>query len=266
MPYFPPYPSGGAASWGDITGTLADQTDLTVELAAKAAVAAVELLTNKNAALGYAGLDASSKLTGSQQVYGTGANTAAEGNDSRLSNARTPTAHATTHVTGGGDTIANAIAGGNAGLMSGIDKTKLDGIAAGAEVNVNADWNAGSGDAQILNKPSTFAPSAHASSHQNNGSDEMSVAGLSGLLADGQTPLTHNIISAHNGFPGGTSNFLRADGSFAAPTAVAGDPDMPGTGSLTVSTAKYHVTPKRLRLATTERATVSGTGRLRLAN
>lgn len=31
--------------------------------------------------------------------------------------------------------------------------TKLGGIAAGAEVNVNADWNAVSGDAQILNKP-----------------------------------------------------------------------------------------------------------------
>ena len=33
------------------------------------------------------------------------------------------------------------------------DGTKLDGIASGAEVNVNADWNATSGDAQILNKP-----------------------------------------------------------------------------------------------------------------
>ena len=32
-------------------------------------------------------------------------------------------------------------------------KDKLDGIAAGAEVNVNADWNASSGEAQILNKP-----------------------------------------------------------------------------------------------------------------
>lgn len=32
-------------------------------------------------------------------------------------------------------------------------QTKLEGIAAGAEVNVNADWNASSGDAQILNKP-----------------------------------------------------------------------------------------------------------------
>lgn len=43
--------------------------------------------------------------------------------------------------------------GTNAGLMASADFTKLSGIAAGAEVNVNADWNAGSGDAQILNKP-----------------------------------------------------------------------------------------------------------------
>lgn len=33
------------------------------------------------------------------------------------------------------------------------EETKLAGIAAGAEVNVNADWSAVSGDAQILNKP-----------------------------------------------------------------------------------------------------------------
>lgn len=33
------------------------------------------------------------------------------------------------------------------------EKNKLSGIAAGAEVNVNADWNATSGDARILNKP-----------------------------------------------------------------------------------------------------------------
>lgn len=32
-------------------------------------------------------------------------------------------------------------------------QTKLEGIAAGAEVNVNADWNSSSGDSQILNKP-----------------------------------------------------------------------------------------------------------------
>jgi len=37
--------------------------------------------------------------------------------------------------------------------FSTADATKLAGIATGAQVNVNADWNATSGDAQILNKP-----------------------------------------------------------------------------------------------------------------
>jgi hypothetical protein len=37
------------------------------------------------------------------------------------------------------------------------EKEKLSGIAAGAEVNVNADWNAASGDAKILNKPTALS-------------------------------------------------------------------------------------------------------------
>ena len=37
------------------------------------------------------------------------------------------------------------------------DETKLDGIATGAEVNVKSDWNATSGDAEILNKPDIFS-------------------------------------------------------------------------------------------------------------
>ena len=42
------------------------------------------------------------------------------------------------------------------GLMSGPDKAKLDGVAAGAEVNVQPDWNQGSSaqDSFIRNKPS----------------------------------------------------------------------------------------------------------------
>jgi hypothetical protein len=49
-----------------------------------------------------------------------------------------------------------------AGFLSTADKTKLDGIASGAEVNVNADWNASSGDAQILNKPTLGTAAAAA--------------------------------------------------------------------------------------------------------
>jgi hypothetical protein len=64
-----------------------------------------------------------------------------------------PTAHAASHVTGGGDTIADAIAAGNSGLMSGADKTKLNNIEAAADVTdatnvdaagavMNADYTA----------------------------------------------------------------------------------------------------------------------------
>ena len=38
-------------------------------------------------------------------------------------------------------------------FLSDADKTKLDSIASGAQANVNPDWNATSGSAQILNKP-----------------------------------------------------------------------------------------------------------------
>jgi hypothetical protein len=43
------------------------------------------------------------------------------------------------------------------------EKNKLANIAAGAEVNVNADWNATSGDAQILNKPTLGSMAAKSS-------------------------------------------------------------------------------------------------------
>lgn len=214
----------------------------------------------------------------------------------------------------------------------------------------------------VLADPQT--PATHATSHQNGGTDEISVTGLSGLLADAQTPVIHDIITLHNGFPGGTTNFLRADGSFAtppdttgitqltgevtagpgsgsqgatiandavtnaklanmaansikgnntggsadpldltatqmtamlnlftsllqglvpasgggtsnflradgtwtAPTAAAADLDKPETGSITVATAKYHITGVRHASTSTQRITVAGTGRMRILN
>jgi hypothetical protein len=55
-----------------------------------------------------------------------------------------------------------------------VEKSKLNGIASGAEVNVNADWNAGSGDAQILNKPTI--PSQYTDAM----ADSRIVAGITG--------------------------------------------------------------------------------------
>ena len=74
------------------------------------------------------------------------------------------------------------------GFMSSTDKTKLNGVQDGAEVNVQSDWNASSGDAQILNKPTVQYTSAIATG--NNGL--VPAAGSSGqfLAHDGtfQTP------------------------------------------------------------------------------
>jgi len=43
-------------------------------------------------------------------------------------------AHKATHITGGSDVIANVVAAGNSGLMTGADKTKLNGISTSADV------------------------------------------------------------------------------------------------------------------------------------
>lgn len=79
------------------TGTQAQSTvtNLVGDLGGKQASLGFtpENAANKNAASGYPGLDGSSKLAGTQQTYGSAANTACQGNDSRLSDARTPLAH-----------------------------------------------------------------------------------------------------------------------------------------------------------------------------
>ena len=66
----------------------------------------------------------------------------------------------TSHTHSAATTSAN-------GFMSSGDKTKLDGVETGAEVNVQSDWDASSGDAQILNKPNVQYTSAIATG--NNG-------------------------------------------------------------------------------------------------
>ncbi len=66
------------------------------------------------------------KGTAFNKNFGTTDDTVCEGDDSRLSNARTPLSHKNTHITGGSDIIPNAVSGGNSGLMSGSDKQNLD--------------------------------------------------------------------------------------------------------------------------------------------
>lgn len=147
--------------------------------------------SERNAASGYAGLDGSSKLTGSQQAYGSGANTAAEGNDGRLSDARTPTSHATSHNAGGGDALAIDAAAGTGSLRT---------LGTGAQ-QATAGNDARLSDART--------PLAHAH-------PQSDVTSLVGDLA-GKAAATHGITASHNGFPGGATTFLREDGTWATP-------------------------------------------------
>jgi len=82
--------------------------------------------------------------------------------------------------------------------------------------DVTPEWSV------IANKPSTFAPSAHAASHKSGGADEIK---LDELAAPTDVTTLNATTSAHGLLPklgGGTTNFLRADGSWAAPAGGGG--------------------------------------------
>tara|TARA_R110002167_G_scaffold68414_3_gene193059 strand:- start:594 stop:2057 length:1464 start_codon:yes stop_codon:yes gene_type:complete len=140
-------PGGGGGS-----GTV---TSVALTAPAAFSVAGTPITTNGTLALSMSG-------TTAQYLDGTGA-------------LQTTAAGTVTAVTGtapivssGGASPAISITASTvsaAGSMSSADKTKLDGIATGAEVNVNSDWNAVSGDAEILNKPTI--PSAQVNSDWN---------------------------------------------------------------------------------------------------
>lgn len=121
---------------------------------------------------------------------GTTGGTVCAGDDSRLSNSRTPTAHAASH-TNGTDDIQNATAA-QKGLMTAAYASKLDGIEAGAQVNV------------ATNLSYTAASRLLESSTGTDVTLPLFASGAAGLVpASG----------------GGTINFLRADGTFAAPAS-----------------------------------------------
>ena len=71
-----------------------------------------------------------------------------------------------------------------AGLMLPADKIKLNGIAAGAEVNVNADWNAIEGDALILNKPTLATVATSGNYSDLNGKPTLSTVATTGNYND----------------------------------------------------------------------------------
>jgi hypothetical protein len=161
----------------------------------------------------------------------------------------TPSAHASTHQDGGADEIS--VAGLSGVLADKQDANKIQGHAVDeAAVGDNKILvYKTSGDKFVYE--SKGAPAAHAATHQSGGGDEISVEGLSGVLADAQTPATHhtthesgggdaiklddlaspddntdlNVSTTKHGLcpklPNDTSKFLRGDGTYAVPTESA---------------------------------------------
>ena len=123
-------------------------------------------------------------------------------------------------------------------------------------ITAGASGQAGTGgaaarDDHVHGSPSTWPPTTHKTAHENGGGDEISVAGLSGLLADGQTPLTH--ATSHKSGGGDAiklNEFAAPDGAVAInkqaltnpvidPQATA--PSTPVDGQVYFNTADDHV-------------------------
>jgi hypothetical protein len=124
---------------------------------------------------------------------------------------QTPATHASSHA------------------LLGSDPIKLDDLAAPDD---NTDLNASTGAHGLLRKlsgtsteflngggswatPTGIVPSAHKTSHENSGTDEINVTGLSGLLADDQNPVAHASDHANGG--GDEMNVAGLSGELADP-------------------------------------------------
>lgn len=147
--------------------------------------------------------------------------------------------HATSHQDGGTDEInvgglsgvladpqppiigatgTTAVAGNDARLTD--TRTPTDGSVTPAKFHATAiDPAAGTAGARTLGTGA-----------------QQSCAGNDSRLSDARTPVVHSIVGAqHNGFPGGTTNFLRADGTFAAPPSGGGPTKISGNSGAFVA-------------------------------
>lgn len=97
--------------------------------------------------------------------------------------------------------LVSSTSGGAAGLMSSGDKVKLDGISAGAEANVQSDWNqtTTTADDYIKNKPTLGTAASKDVASSGNASSTQVVMGNDTRLTDARTPTSHthgNITNA----------------------------------------------------------------------
>lgn len=197
-----------ASAWASRTPTQV-AADLVTPLSSS-----LQATSAKGAASGYASLDASTKVPIAQLPTGTSSTTVAVGNDSRLSDARTPTAHASSHATAGSDPISPASIGA-------VPTTRT--VSAGTGLTGGGDLSADRTLTVAYGTSSTTAcvgndsrlsdartPTAHKTTHATGGTDALSPADI-GAATSGHT---HSAPSTYSlGTTSGTVNADRANGS-----------------------------------------------------
>jgi len=109
----------------------------------------------------------------------------------------------------------------NTNAYTDAEKTKLSGIATSADQNVQSDWNASSGDAVILNKPTI--PSAY--THPNHSGEVTSTGDGATVIADNivdeanlkvsNSPTNGYVLTAQSGNTGGLTWAAASDGTFS---------------------------------------------------
>lgn len=190
-----------------IAGDAAGDSGLADHVAAADPHPLYQLRAEKNIALGYAGLDAASKLDGAWQVYGIIGGTAAEGNDARLSDARVPLAHdhSIAEITGLG------------AVLSGLTAA-LTGVVYTSDVRLS--------DARV--------PLAHATSHKLGGSDVIKLDELAAptdVTTLNATAALHGLLPKLSGVAG---QFLNGVGAWVVP-AELGVTSITGTANQVVA-------------------------------
>jgi hypothetical protein len=127
--------------------------------------------------------------------------------------------------------VSDAVTKKHTQLCEAADFTKLDGIEAGADVTAN------------------HAPQAHKTSHQSGGGDAIKLDDLA--EPDDNTDL--NASTSKHGLlaklGGGTSNFLRADGAWAAPPGGGGGTKIQDTDADTKVDVEESADEDKIRMA-----------------